>query len=59
MVYIENTPTNVDVIDVCDITGKTVKTIDVNKTQIINIDDLKKGVYFVKAGRFVRKLVKQ
>ncbi len=58
-VYVQNIPNNVSVVEVCDITGKTLKTIDLNKTQSIHIDDLKKGVYFVKAGRFVRKLLKQ
>ncbi len=59
MVYIENLPSQVSMVGVCDITGKTVKTADLNKTQSINVKNLKQGIYFVKAGKFVRKLVKQ
>ncbi len=58
-VYIENLPSKISVIEVCDITGKTVKIIDLDKTQSIDIKNLKQGVYFVKAERFVRRLIKQ
>ncbi len=58
-VYIENLPSQISMVEVCDITGKTLKTIDLNQTQNIDVKNLKQGIYFVKAGRFVQKFIKQ
>ncbi len=47
-------------IQIIDITGKLVKQILVTShNQNINISDLQKGIYFVKSGNDVKKLIKK
>ncbi len=58
-VYIKNLPNKINTVEVCDITGKVLRIVDLNKTESINISNLKQGVYFIKAGRFVQKFIKQ
>ncbi len=60
-VYI-NLPDDVNVIEIYDLKGKLLKFQHPersNQVSKISISGLTKGIYFIKAGRFVRKLVKQ
>ena len=52
-----NANSNVEIID---ITGKTVKQVTINdRNQSIEISDLENGIYFVKVGNNVQKLIKK
>ncbi len=59
IVQFKNIPPSVQEVEVYDIAGKLIKKTNLNETQILNIEDLKQGVYLVKANKFVQKLIKQ
>ena len=46
-------------IQVVDMTGKTLKQTKANNFNIINISDLERGVYFIKAGNNYSKFIKK
>ncbi len=53
---------NINKIEIFDISGKVLKTIDVYQTSEelkINISDLNEGIYFIKLENYVGKFVKQ
>jgi hypothetical protein len=56
--YIESKNMQINTVNIFDITGKTVKSILVNNTKTkIDVNDLDRGVYFVKFNNITKKII--